>query len=358
MGKTLSLTVVAEGVETQAQADFLREHACDELQGFYFNRPVPAAQFARLLRAQAAAAREVAGERRARASPRRAPEASPHCASTTRTLASTSALLDVGDGVGILASSFLRRLAVWHLLRRLAAAGEDDLRPVRLDLRRRLAGEFAVELVAHRASPRADRAARPCSPSGKRSALAEKEVRDLAPAERRDRALRRDDGHHARTAAAHGRRQARATSAERARSLAGPGSASEDEVDGDADEIVTPARLSKPGWMLPSVPADPAPQSAVIELHLEIEILVAKSQRTPTEIVSWSGAWLRTPLRAGVEAGGGRRRAPAGRPRRSVRDRSGVLSVSASEIGQVGREACRGDSRRSRTRLVRSPIAE
>ncbi|HEV7358901.1 MAG TPA: EAL domain-containing protein, partial [Steroidobacteraceae bacterium] len=33
MGKNLSLTVVAQGVETRAQADFLRDHACDELQG-------------------------------------------------------------------------------------------------------------------------------------------------------------------------------------------------------------------------------------------------------------------------------------------------------------------------------------
>jgi EAL domain-containing protein (putative c-di-GMP-specific phosphodiesterase class I) len=53
MGRTLSLTVVAQGVETRAQVDFLREHACDELQGFYFNRPVPADQFAKLLRANA-----------------------------------------------------------------------------------------------------------------------------------------------------------------------------------------------------------------------------------------------------------------------------------------------------------------
>jgi diguanylate cyclase (GGDEF)-like protein len=50
MGKSLSLTVVAQGVETKEQADVLREHACDELQGFYFNRPVPAQQFTELLR--------------------------------------------------------------------------------------------------------------------------------------------------------------------------------------------------------------------------------------------------------------------------------------------------------------------
>ena len=54
MGRSLSLTVVAQGVETRAQADFLQRHACDELQGFYFNRPVPADAFAALLRAQAA----------------------------------------------------------------------------------------------------------------------------------------------------------------------------------------------------------------------------------------------------------------------------------------------------------------
>ena len=51
MGKSLSLTVVAQGVETRAQADYLRENACDELQGFYFAKPVPADQFEVLLRA-------------------------------------------------------------------------------------------------------------------------------------------------------------------------------------------------------------------------------------------------------------------------------------------------------------------
>jgi diguanylate cyclase (GGDEF)-like protein/PAS domain S-box-containing protein len=50
MGKTLSLTVVAEGVETREQQDFLRERACDQMQGFYFSKPVSAADFAELLR--------------------------------------------------------------------------------------------------------------------------------------------------------------------------------------------------------------------------------------------------------------------------------------------------------------------
>jgi len=50
MGKTLSLNVVAEGVETMAQDEFLREHICDEMQGFYFSKPVAPDQFANLLR--------------------------------------------------------------------------------------------------------------------------------------------------------------------------------------------------------------------------------------------------------------------------------------------------------------------
>jgi len=50
MGKTLSLTVVAEGVETREQQEFLRERACDQMQGFFFSKPVAAADFAELLR--------------------------------------------------------------------------------------------------------------------------------------------------------------------------------------------------------------------------------------------------------------------------------------------------------------------
>jgi predicted signal transduction protein with EAL and GGDEF domain len=39
LGKALGVTVVAEGVETEEQRDFLRDNACDEMQGFYFSRP-------------------------------------------------------------------------------------------------------------------------------------------------------------------------------------------------------------------------------------------------------------------------------------------------------------------------------
>jgi diguanylate cyclase (GGDEF)-like protein len=53
IGKSLSLTVVAQGVETRDQAEYLRAHACDELQGFYFDRPLPAEESTTLLLGQA-----------------------------------------------------------------------------------------------------------------------------------------------------------------------------------------------------------------------------------------------------------------------------------------------------------------
>jgi diguanylate cyclase (GGDEF)-like protein len=51
MGKALGMTVVAEGVETIEQQAFLRSHACDEMQGFLFSRPLPSRELADLLRA-------------------------------------------------------------------------------------------------------------------------------------------------------------------------------------------------------------------------------------------------------------------------------------------------------------------
>jgi diguanylate cyclase (GGDEF)-like protein/PAS domain S-box-containing protein len=49
LAHSLKLRVVAEGVETQAQLDFLREHACDEMQGYLFARPMSAADCARAM---------------------------------------------------------------------------------------------------------------------------------------------------------------------------------------------------------------------------------------------------------------------------------------------------------------------
>jgi EAL domain-containing protein (putative c-di-GMP-specific phosphodiesterase class I) len=49
LGHSLRLKVIAEGVETDAQLRFLRQHDCDEVQGFYFGEPVPPEEHARLL---------------------------------------------------------------------------------------------------------------------------------------------------------------------------------------------------------------------------------------------------------------------------------------------------------------------
>jgi diguanylate cyclase (GGDEF)-like protein/PAS domain S-box-containing protein len=46
----LKFSVIAEGVETEAQLNFLRRHDCDEMQGFFFSKPLPGDEFAQMLR--------------------------------------------------------------------------------------------------------------------------------------------------------------------------------------------------------------------------------------------------------------------------------------------------------------------
>jgi diguanylate cyclase (GGDEF)-like protein/PAS domain S-box-containing protein len=50
MGRSLKLRVVAEGVETHEELEFLQAHQCEEAQGYYFSRPVIAEEFAKLLK--------------------------------------------------------------------------------------------------------------------------------------------------------------------------------------------------------------------------------------------------------------------------------------------------------------------
>jgi len=52
LGHRLDLRVIAEGVETEEQRDFLRAHECDEMQGYLFSPPVPAQRIAALLHEQ------------------------------------------------------------------------------------------------------------------------------------------------------------------------------------------------------------------------------------------------------------------------------------------------------------------
>jgi EAL domain-containing protein (putative c-di-GMP-specific phosphodiesterase class I) len=55
MAKSLKLQVIAEGVETEEQLRFLKEHDCDQFQGFYFSKPIPATDLAQILRRNPAA---------------------------------------------------------------------------------------------------------------------------------------------------------------------------------------------------------------------------------------------------------------------------------------------------------------
>ena len=49
LGQTLGMKVIAEGVETSAQQDFLRANGCTSYQGYLYSRPVPADEFLEFL---------------------------------------------------------------------------------------------------------------------------------------------------------------------------------------------------------------------------------------------------------------------------------------------------------------------
>jgi EAL domain-containing protein (putative c-di-GMP-specific phosphodiesterase class I) len=55
MAHNLHMKVIAEGVETDAQIAALRAAGCDQIQGFYYSAPLPAAECAAYLRAHAGA---------------------------------------------------------------------------------------------------------------------------------------------------------------------------------------------------------------------------------------------------------------------------------------------------------------
>jgi len=49
LAKNMNLKVIAEGVETKTQLDYLNTHKCDEIQGYYFYKPMPAEEIEKIL---------------------------------------------------------------------------------------------------------------------------------------------------------------------------------------------------------------------------------------------------------------------------------------------------------------------
>ena len=50
MAHSLEMKVIAEGVEDAAQLAFLRQHGCDQYQGYHFSKPLPAGDIASVLK--------------------------------------------------------------------------------------------------------------------------------------------------------------------------------------------------------------------------------------------------------------------------------------------------------------------
>jgi EAL domain-containing protein (putative c-di-GMP-specific phosphodiesterase class I) len=59
MGRNLGLEVIAEGVETASQAEFLRAEGCHELQGFLFAKPLPADAFEHFMQSRTSTSPEL-----------------------------------------------------------------------------------------------------------------------------------------------------------------------------------------------------------------------------------------------------------------------------------------------------------
>ena len=49
LAKSLGLKVIAEGVEQESQLIFLKDRICDEVQGYYFYRPMPADEIEKIM---------------------------------------------------------------------------------------------------------------------------------------------------------------------------------------------------------------------------------------------------------------------------------------------------------------------
>lgn len=50
LAKSLNLSVLAEGVETKQQMEFLNRKKCDDVQGYYYYKPMPAYAFTEILK--------------------------------------------------------------------------------------------------------------------------------------------------------------------------------------------------------------------------------------------------------------------------------------------------------------------
>ena len=58
MARRLEMPVIAEGVETREQLEFLREHKCAQIQGFYYSPAIPLQRLPRFVQEQRFKSRE------------------------------------------------------------------------------------------------------------------------------------------------------------------------------------------------------------------------------------------------------------------------------------------------------------